>query len=112
MKMMCLCCPISCDMDVVKEKRGISVNGNKCPRGVQYAREELVAPKRTFTGVFKNKYGVFSVKTTTTILKKDILKLAEEIKRIPEKNYAVGDIVMKDIFKQKANLLVTGKTVI
>jgi CxxC motif-containing protein len=48
--MTCVTCPMGCRLTV--ERLGaeeISVSGNRCPRGADYAREELLAPKRTVT---------------------------------------------------------------
>ena len=47
----CIVCPVGCPL-VVEESSGASalnVTGNRCPRGVDYAREEISAPKRTVT---------------------------------------------------------------
>ena len=46
----CISCPIGCAMTVeIQLDRSIAVTGNKCARGVQYAREELVDPRRVVT---------------------------------------------------------------
>ena len=46
----CITCPIGCRLVVERRAEGeLSVSGNRCPRGAAYAREELLAPKRTVT---------------------------------------------------------------
>jgi CxxC motif-containing protein len=46
----CITCPMGCRLSVDRSGGGeISVSGNRCPRGAAYAREELLAPKRTVT---------------------------------------------------------------
>ena len=53
----CITCPIGCRLvaermpsDAVADGGGdLSVSGNRCARGAAYAREELLAPKRTVT---------------------------------------------------------------
>ena len=49
-ELICITCPIGCRL-VVERGSGdeIAVGGNRCPRGAAYAREELLAPKRTIT---------------------------------------------------------------
>jgi CxxC motif-containing protein len=49
-EMICITCPIGCHLNVefVSENE-ITVSGNKCPRGEQYARAELLSPKRVVT---------------------------------------------------------------
>ncbi|MBL8967369.1 MAG: DUF1667 domain-containing protein [Spirochaetaceae bacterium] len=49
-ELICITCPMGCHLTVEKVADGeLSVSGNRCPRGVVYAREELFAPKRTVT---------------------------------------------------------------
>ncbi len=54
----CITCPIGCRLVVERTASAgggrdpegeLSVSGNRCPRGAAYAREELLAPKRTVT---------------------------------------------------------------
>lgn len=46
----CIVCPIGCQLTVDFDEQGeVLVSGNKCPRGETYAREEVLAPKRTVT---------------------------------------------------------------
>jgi CxxC motif-containing protein len=46
----CITCPIGCRLVVERGSGGeLVVTGNRCPRGAAYAREEMLAPKRTVT---------------------------------------------------------------
>ena len=45
----CIICPIGCRLVVDGIPEELAVSGNRCPRGAAYAREELLAPKRTVT---------------------------------------------------------------
>jgi CxxC motif-containing protein len=48
----CITCPMGCRLVVEGSPNGeggLAVSGNRCPRGAAYAREELLAPKRTVT---------------------------------------------------------------
>jgi CxxC motif-containing protein len=46
----CISCPIGCAMTAEFQADGsISVTGNQCSRGEQYARDELVDPRRVVT---------------------------------------------------------------
>jgi CxxC motif-containing protein len=50
----CIICPIGCSISV-EEKSGsgsfsdLTIAGNRCPRGADYAREEIHSPKRVVT---------------------------------------------------------------
>jgi len=54
----CITCPMGCRLTVERSPSGeLSVSGNRCPRGAAYAREELLAPKRTVTATCRAKGG-------------------------------------------------------
>ena len=58
----CIICPIGCLISVEYENGSVPENmkttGNRCPRGKEYAIEEIFAPKRMVTATCKieNKY--------------------------------------------------------
>jgi len=55
-EMICITCPIGCHLSIEKiSDEEISVTGNKCQRGAQYAREELLSPKRVVTATCRLK---------------------------------------------------------
>ena len=44
----CIVCPNGCEIEAeVENGQVISVTGQTCPRGEQYVRQELTAPRRT-----------------------------------------------------------------
>lgn len=46
----CISCPIGCAMTAECQPDGsLTVTGNQCSRGAQYARDELVDPRRVVT---------------------------------------------------------------
>ena len=46
----CISCPLGCAITAEIQLDGsIAVTGNKCARGAQYAREELMDPRRVIT---------------------------------------------------------------
>ena len=49
-ELICITCPRGCHLTIERGAQGeFEVSGNRCPRGANYAREELTAPKRTVT---------------------------------------------------------------
>lgn len=55
-EMICITCPIGCHLSIEKiSDEEILVTGNKCQRGAQYAREELLSPKRVVTATCRLK---------------------------------------------------------
>lgn len=55
-EMICITCPMGCHLSIEKiSDEELSVTGNKCQRGAQYAREELLSPKRVVTATCRLK---------------------------------------------------------
>jgi len=54
-EMICIACPVGCHLSITTKgtdaqgKVDYEIQGNKCPRGVVYAQEELRSPKRMLT---------------------------------------------------------------
>ena len=45
-ELVCITCPMGCRLSVDRTEGGLAVAGNRCARGIKYAEEELLAPKR------------------------------------------------------------------
>ena len=51
-ELVCIACPLACRLTVAQAQDGaVTVTGNRCPRGEQYGREEVLAPRRIVTAV-------------------------------------------------------------
>ena len=53
--MICINCPLGCHLTIEKHEDIIEVSGNTCPRGKQYAINELTNPTRTLTTTIRIK---------------------------------------------------------
>lgn len=51
MEKICIVCPKGCRLSISQENGKINVSGNFCPRGVKYAEQELLNPRRVVTAV-------------------------------------------------------------
>ena len=106
MELICIKCPRGCKLVVDKD----NVTGNLCPRGIDYAREEMTNPMRIVTTLIKTKYGIVPVKTSSEIPKNKIEALINYVSKIYEdKLYKIGDIVVKNILNLDVDLVVTGE---
>ena len=46
-ELICITCPLGCHLSIDRLEDGkLAVSGNRCPRGIRYANEELLAPRR------------------------------------------------------------------
>ncbi|SHE71170.1 CxxC motif-containing protein [Marinitoga hydrogenitolerans DSM 16785] len=109
----CVRCPLGCKVKIeyTKELEVLEISGNKCPRGREYAIQEISDPHRilvTSVKVKNGKYLLASVKTSDAIP----LRLFDEAMDIIEKLEVEapvkrGDIVIKNFLGTGADLVVT-----
>ena len=105
----CIVCPMGCTLTVTRNEEGeiLSVEGNTCPRGVPYAKNELLHPVRTLTTTVKTANGkLLPVKTDKPIPKESLFAAMEKVNGIvaPE-GVKIGDVLLADLFG--ANLVAT-----
>jgi len=111
-KMICIECPKSCELSVDLEGRKVtSVNGAKCPKGIAYAAMESETPSRIFTATVASvglSLKLIPVRTNKPIPKKDILKAAEEVRKMNlTRPVKVGDVIVRDFIAPGVKLLAT-----
>ena len=104
----CIVCPRGCRLTIDDE---LNVSGNFCPRGAQYAKDELTNPKRmitSFVRVKNRENTVVSVKTSTSVPKAMIFKVMEEINKVGvDAPTHIGDIAIKDVLGTGADIIIT-----
>lgn len=99
-ELICICCPRGCRMQAEIENGAvISVTGNSCKRGRDYAETELTAPVRMVTTTIRTEDGVsIPVKTREPIPKEKIFDCMREIKaarvHLPVQ---MGDILVENV---------------
>ena len=49
--LICIGCPRGCRLEVEMEGETITVRGNSCPKGEEYAKQEMTNPRRVVTAV-------------------------------------------------------------
>jgi len=108
----CICCPRGCNLTVDFDGNNVhSVEGNFCPRGDKYAREELVHPMRVVTSTVKvlgGKDNVTSVRTNASIPKEKIFDCMKEINSVTLKApVKIGDIAIKNVCDTGVDVIVT-----
>ena len=106
----CIMCPNGCELTAVKEPDGsVKVSGNLCPKGVQYATEELTAPRRTVTTTVKleeSGFAALPVKTDRTIPKDKIMDVINELRGLSvSAPVSVGDVIVKNVAGTGADIV-------
>ena len=110
----CIVCPRGCQLDVTLDDAGkfLSVSGNICKRGEQYAIDECTHPMRTVTSTVRCKDGtVVAVKTSTTIPKEKIFLVMDEVNNVrPEGKLSVGDVIISRVCDTDADVVATANS--
>ena len=97
----CIGCPLGCRITVELENGEIiSVKGNTCKRGEDYAKKEVTSPARIVTSTVKVTGGtasVVSVKTKSDIPKDKIMDCVSVLKEVQiQAPVEIGDVILKD----------------
>ncbi|MCI8875097.1 MAG: DUF1667 domain-containing protein [Lachnospiraceae bacterium] len=108
----CIGCPLGCALRVEMENGEVlSVSGNTCKRGDDYARKEVTHPTRIVTStvaVTGGDIAMVSVKTQNDIPKEkimDIMKSIEDIK--VEAPVHIGDVIVANAADTGVNIIAT-----
>ena len=97
----CIACPLGCNLLVELENQAVlSVSGNTCRRGFEYALAECTSPVRTVTTTMLcENNALVSVKTDKPIPKDKVFDAMRLINQaVASRPIHVGDILIKDVF--------------
>ena len=108
----CIGCPLGCALTVTLENdEVVSVTGNTCKRGDDYARKEVTHPTRIVTSTVLVEDGeipMVSVKTQNDSPKEKIMDIMKEINALRVKAPVhIGDVLLENICGTGVNLIAT-----
>jgi len=114
-KLTCILCPNGCELEVSHSGEptpdSIVVEGHTCPRGIDYAIEELTAPKRTLTTSILVSGGTqpqASVKTACPIPREALFAARGELRSVViDAPVALGEVVATNIAGTGVDVVVT-----
>ena len=111
-EIICIVCPIGCKILVRIDKDQFELlDGNKCKKGIEYARNEALDPRRMLTSSVLVKGGewpLVSVKSSKPVPKAKVEYILNEIKKTtinaPVKS---GQLIIKNVADSKIDILAT-----
>ena len=111
-EMICINCPMGCSLTVTQADDGtITVTGNTCKRGSDYAAKEVTHPTRIVTSTVCVRGGsipMVSVKTAQDIPKEKIFEIMKYINALTvTAPVHIGDVLLKDIAGTGVDLIAT-----
>jgi CxxC motif-containing protein len=111
MDLYCITCPVGCKLDVSGSGDNIRVEGNNCPKGVEFAEAEVNNPMRTLTTTVRTNFPdvpVISVRTDGEIPKSELMNAMHELNEIViEEELGCGDTVLEDVAETGVRVIVT-----
>ena len=111
-ELICIGCPLGCNLTVeMKGAQVVSVSGNTCKRGDDYARKELTDPRRIVTStvpVTGGKLPVVSVKTASDIPKGKIRECLCALKGVTlTAPVQIGDVIVENVAGTGVDVIAT-----
>ncbi|MBQ9123025.1 MAG: DUF1667 domain-containing protein [Lachnospiraceae bacterium] len=111
----CICCPLGCSLTATMEQSGeITVTGNTCPRGAEYAKTEWLDPRRVVTstvvvtGQKEGEEAMVSVKTKQAIPKDKMMDCIRELADVSLKApVRIGDVVITNVAGTGVDVIAT-----
>jgi CxxC motif-containing protein len=111
-ELICIICPMGCRLETEYDaEKIVSVRGNECPRGKEYAAKEIFHPERIVTTTVHIRGAsipVLPVKTSLSVPKDlgpGIVRAASKI--TIDAPIGTGDIIIRNILGTGANLVAT-----
>jgi len=108
----CIVCPRGCEITVTtRDGEVVSVTGNLCNRGFEYAVAEVLNPKRVVMTVVRCRGGdlpVVPVRTTKPVPKDKVPELVRYLSRIRlEAPVLMGEIVARNVLGLDVDVIAT-----
>jgi len=99
--LICIICPRGCSLCADVQGEQVTVSGNACPKGQEYATRECTHPVRTVTATVRvaNRYNTMaSVKTVTPVAKEKMLDVMAVLRSTQvQAPVKIGDVILSDV---------------
>jgi CxxC motif-containing protein len=110
-EILCIVCPKGCRMQAEEGSQSISVTGNSCKRGEDFARAEIFNPVRTLTTTVRTVFPeapVLPVRTEGEIPKASIPGVMEFLNTLTiRERLGIGKIAAANVLGLGRNVIIT-----
>jgi len=108
-QLVCINCPNGCELNV--DEKTLEVSGNKCIRGIEFAKSELISPMRTICSTVKTIFKdclVLPVRVSKEIPKDKIFEVMKEINKVVvDSRIKNQDVVIKNVCGLNVDVIAT-----
>ena len=106
-KIICIGCPKGCHIQI--DETTFECTGNACPRGAEYAKNELTDPRRTLTSTVVIEGAAIRrcpVKSDSPLPKDMVQAAAKELDKVRITSpVRVGDVIVENILGTGCNII-------
>lgn len=99
--LICIICPRGCSLTAEIANGEVTVTGNACPKGKEYAINECTNPVRTVTATVRvsNRHNTMaSVKTASPVAKDKMMDVMAALRETKiEAPAKIGDIILRNV---------------
>lgn len=110
-EMVCIVCPVGCTLHITGEKDDLKIEGNKCPKGAAYGKNEMINPTRVLPTTVKITDGLLPrlpVKTENEIPKRLLFEAMDIINHtVVQAPVKLGDVIIENILDTGVNVVAT-----
>ena len=107
-KMICIVCPVGCNLEIDEEEK---VTGNRCPRGLAYALNEIHDPRRTLTTTIRTTFPHLprlSVKSRSPLPKDKLFEVMNYLNNLViDHPVEMGDVIVSNLLGTGIDLVAT-----
>jgi len=111
-RLTCVLCPVGCELEVARDASGdLEVQGNQCDKGVPFALEEILRPKRNLATSIPIKgtaATMVSVRLSGPVARDMIFPILAEITKLrPEAPVRRGQVLIADVLGTGVDVIAT-----
>ncbi len=111
-RLTCVLCPVGCELEIGRDAAGeLHVDGNQCDKGVPFALEEILRPKRnlaTSVPVRGTAAKMVSVRLSAPVPREMLFPILAEIAKLrPEAPVRRGQVLIADVLGTGADVIAT-----
>jgi CxxC motif-containing protein len=111
-RLTCVLCPVGCELEISRGEDGeLRVEGNQCDKGVSFAQEEVLRPKRnlaTSVPVRGTESKMVSVRLSGAVPREMLFPILAEIAKLrPEAPVRRGQVLIVDVLGAGVDVIAT-----
>ena len=110
-RLTCILCPVGCELEVRRTERGLEVKGHQCEKGIGFATEEVLYPKRnlaTSVPVKGSETRLVSVRLSDRVPRDMIFPILRVIAGLrPEAPVRRGQVLIADVLGTGVDVIAT-----